>query len=194
MSSPPPLSPAVARQPLHTRSITARGFRREDGLFEVEGLLEDTKSFDLRLMSGARSAGAPVHRMWLRITYDATFTIVAAEAASEANPYPGYCESIAPKYSALVGLSMRPGFTAKVRALFGGTSGCTHLTDLIGILATTAFQNVAGQVSQAPDQKPYQLDRCHALATDGAAVARFYPRWYSGSSHVRGDDVPSGNP
>jgi hypothetical protein len=25
---------------------------------------------------------------------------------------------------------------------------------------------------------PWQLDRCHALRTDGPAVAKFYPRWH----------------
>jgi len=28
-----------------------------------------------------------------------------------------------------------------------------------------------------PRQKPFQLDKCHALRTDGGAVAQFYPRW-----------------
>jgi hypothetical protein len=25
--------------------------------------------------------------------------------------------------------------------------------------------------------KPFQLDNCHALRTDGLAVAKYYPRW-----------------
>ena len=26
-------------------------------------------------------------------------------------------------------------------------------------------------------QQPFQLNRCHALKLDGAAVATYYPRW-----------------
>jgi len=67
-----------------------------------------------------------------------------------------------------------------VRELLGGTSGCTHLTELVGTLATTSFQTMAGQIGQPADRKPYQLDRCHALAVDAPAVAKYYPQWYVG--------------
>lgn len=189
-----PLSPPSPRTPLHQRNISITGYRRDDGLFEVEGVLEDTKSFDLALMSGPREAGQPVHRMWLRLTYDASLTIIDAEAASDANPYPGYCEAITPRYRGLIGMSMRPGFTAKVRELVGGTAGCTHLTDMISMLATTAFQTLAGQVQFDPERKPFQLDRCHALATEADAVARFYPRWYRGPLAVDPHRDGGGNP
>ena len=39
---------------------------------------------------------------------------------------------------------------------------------------------LAGQGVMKQDTKPYQLDRCHALRTDGPAVARYYPVWYRG--------------
>ena len=45
-----PLSlPAVPRQPLHRRTISIRGYKREDGLFDVEGHLHDTKDFDFNV-------------------------------------------------------------------------------------------------------------------------------------------------
>jgi hypothetical protein len=107
-------------------------------------------------------------------------TIVDAEACSDAVPYAGFCETITPKYKQLIGLSIRPGFTYRVRELFSGTKGCTHITDLISTVATTAFQSMAGQGVANPDKQPFALDRCHALALNGGAVARFYPRWYQG--------------
>jgi hypothetical protein len=176
-----PLSPsAVPRQSLHRRNITIRGYKREDGLFDIEGHLHDTKDIDFRVASGMRSAGEPVHSMWLRITIDATLTIVDAEAASDATPYPGDCDQIAPDYRKLIGLAIRPGFTDRVRKRLGGVHGCTHITELVGSLATTAFQTFAGQGLQNPDEKPFQLDRCHALRTDGPTIARYYPKWYRG--------------
>lgn len=47
-----PLSTAAARKPLHHRAISARGYKRDDGLFEVEGHLLDTKSYSFKLKSG----------------------------------------------------------------------------------------------------------------------------------------------
>lgn len=178
-----PLSlPAVPRQSLHRRNITIRGYKREDGLFDIEGHLHDTKDIDFKVASGSRMAGESLHSMWLRITIDATLTIVDAEAASDAMPYVGYCDQIAPDYKKLIGMAIRPGFTNRVREQLGGIHGCTHITELIGSLATTAFQTIAGQGLQNPDNKPFQLDRCHALRTDGPAIARYYPQWYRGAT------------
>lgn len=172
--------PAVSRQPLHHRNITMRGYKRDDGLFDIEGHLHDMKDVDFKVASGMRYAGDSIHSMWLRITIDATLTIVDAEASSDSMPYPGYCSDIAPDYRKLIGLAIRPGFTNQVRTRLGGIHGCTHITELVSTLATTAFQTIAGQGLQSPRAKPFQLDRCHALRTDGPAVARFYPQWYRG--------------
>jgi hypothetical protein len=49
---------------------------------------------------------------------------------------------------------------------------------------------MAGQRVQDPDQRPFQLDRCHALDATGAAVARYYPRWYKGTEPIE----PAGEP
>ncbi len=174
-----PLSPPKsARKPLHHRAISVRGYVRDDGLFDIEGHLGDTKAVDLKLQSKHLPAGEPIHEMWLRITIDKNLNIVDAEAVTDAMPYEGTCDQIVPEYRALIGLSITPGFTHRVKTLFGGTRGCTHLTDLIGIVATTAFQTLAGQPGQNRDQQPFQLDRCHALRVDGDTVAEYYPRWH----------------
>ncbi len=157
-----------------------RGYKRDDGLFDIEGHLHDTKDVDFKVASGMRYAGDSIHSMWLRITIDETLTIVDAVASTDAMPYPGECNRIAPDYRKLIGLAIRPGFTNHVRNRLGGINGCTHMTELVSSLATTAFQTIAGQGLQPPASKPFQLDRCHALRSDGPAVARFYPQWYRG--------------
>ena len=179
-----PLCAPAPRQPLHHRDISVRGYQRDDGMFDIEGHLHDTKAVDFNVASGRRVAGESIHSMWLRITIDRTLTIVDAEAATDAMPYVGHCDTITPDYKKLVGLALRPGFSSQVKKLLGGTRGCTHLTDLIGIVATTAFQTIAGQGLQTPGSRPYQLDRCHALAVTAPAVARYYPEWYRGDQPI----------
>ena len=142
-----PLTPSIARELIHTCSIIIiHGYLRADGLYDIEGHLTDAKTRDMTLTVGVRKAGEPIHEMWLRITIDKRLNIVAAEAQSDAMPYPGHCDKITPKYQQLVGLSLLPGFTAKVRDIFGGVEGCTHITELIGKVATTAYQTLAGEV------------------------------------------------
>lgn len=172
--------PPVARVRAHTRRIIVEGFRREDGLLELDASLTDVKDTDYPLASGLRKAGDPVHLMYVRVTLDAEFTIVHAEACSEWVPYPGGCDTIGPKYSQLVGLNLVRGFRRTVGEMFDGVSGCSHITELLFSLPTAAIQTFATFRRETDDDvgKPFQLDRCHALETSTETVRRYYPRWY----------------
>lgn len=183
-----PLSPSVSRRALrHTRAIQVAAFARDDGLWDIEAHITDIKTRDIQLATGLRPANTPVHDLWLRLTIDTRLTIVDAEAVSDAVPYPGFCDTIGPAYKKLIGLNLLQGFRQQLKERLGGIQGCTHLTELAQVLPTAAIQAFAGDVfntrdgagSDAQDTQPFQLDRCQALRTDGAAVARYYPRWAS---------------
>ena len=65
----------------------------------------------------------------------------------------------------------------------GGVHGCTHLTEVVGTLPTLAVQMFAGLVREIEGtDKPFQLDRCHALDTRSETVRRYYPQWYRGAA------------
>lgn len=190
MSSSPP------RRLVHTRSIRVDAYVREDGLWDVEAALTDTKAKDFSLATGVRKAGDPVHQMSLRVTVDAGLNIVDASAASSWVPYPGHCDTFGAAYRQLIGLNLGRGFRRHVRDRLGGVQGCTHLTELASVLPTATIQAFAGEVYQprdavhepqaadhsATDARPFQLDQCRALRIEGPAVATFYPRWYTGAS------------
>jgi DUF2889 family protein len=184
----PGLEPTVERELLHRREIEIRGFKRADGLFDIEGHLVDTKPYDFRLAAGVRPAGEAVHGMWLRITVDRELKIVDAAASMDAMPYVDYCNQVVPAYKLLIGLAIRPGYQQRLKELLGGVRGCTHITELAGSLATATFQTMAGQRIQPEHQKPFQLDRCHALAVTSPVVGRYYPKWYRGTEPVKAAD------
>jgi Protein of unknown function (DUF2889) len=175
-----PLPPSSAeRTEVHRRTITLRGFRRADGLWEVEGHLEDVRAHDFRFPGGERRGGAPIHSMSMRLTVDGTALIVDAVAATDASPFEGICGRVAPDYAALIGLRVGPGFSRATARLFGGVRGCTHMSELLRTMGTGVLQTLAGtDLAVSETQKPFQLDGCHALASDGPQVASFYPRWY----------------
>lgn len=181
-----------SRRHVHTRSIKVDAYVRDDGLWDIEATLADTKSRDFPLASETRPAGEPVHDMVLTLTVDTRMNVVAAAAQSKRVPYPGFCEPIAADYGKLVGLNLARGFREAARERLGGPQGCTHLTELCGVLPTVAVQGFAGEVvpirdvsqsageaSPTADKRPFQIDRCYALRANGPAVARFYPRWSS---------------
>ena len=183
-----PLSkPAVPRKRLHTRDIRYEGFRRDDGIYEIVARIRDTKDDDCELASGIRRGGDPIHDMSVRIAFDADFTITETEASSDWVPYFGGCDTIAPAYQRIVGLSLLQGFRNAVRERLGGLEGCTHITELLSGVPTAAIQLRAGEMNETEGvdgNQPFQLDRCHALATTGETVRTYYPRWYRGPQRV----------
>jgi Protein of unknown function (DUF2889) len=170
----------VEREHRHTRRVRYEGFKRGDGLWDIEAHLTDVKNHDVPMKTGVLRAGQPMHEMWLRVTVDRSLTILDAIASSDAVPYPGGCESIAPAYRKLVGLNLARGFRRQVKELLGGVRGCTHLTELLAGLPTAAIQTFAGEMPEERDGggKPFQLDQCHALETSSETVKKWYPKWY----------------
>ena len=170
----------VERELTHTRRVRYEGYKRSDGLWDIEGHLTDIKNHDYQLKTGVRRAGRPVHSMWLRLTIDRRLDIVDACASSEVVPYPGGCEAIAPQYRKLVGLNLAKDFRRNVQALLGGVRGCTHLTEMLAGMPTAAIQTFAGEMQEEREDggKPFQLDQCHALETSGETVRKWYPKWY----------------
>lgn len=179
----PAAIPSITRRPLHRRALDVQVFARDDGLFDVEASLVDTKSHDVPLAGATRKAGEPIHHMRLLLTVDTALTITAASSETLWMPYAGACNEHGNTYARLVGLSLMKGFRQAVQERFAGTRGCTHLTELCQVLPTAVIQAMAGSVidtreGDADGNPPFQLDRCHALRRDGPTVAKFYPRWH----------------
>lgn len=177
-----PLSPPAPRQLRHTRAITVEAFLRDDGMWDLDACIRDVKTHDIDLPSGRRPANVPVHDLKLRVTIDRDMVIVDAEAASDAVPYPGFCDTITPAYKQLIGLSLLKHFRLHLKDRLSGVLGCTHLTELAQVLPTAAIQafaddEMANRPGETASGRPYELDRCHALRLDGPVVEKYYPRW-----------------
>jgi hypothetical protein len=179
-----PLPTPPTRTRLHTRRVSYEGFRRDDGLFDLEGHLIDVKDHDYALLTGLRPAGVPVHDMWARVTLGSDYIIRSIEVRTDGMPYEGACDRIEPAYGKLAGASLLHGFRKTLYDAMGGVRGCSHVTELLAHAPTAAIQMFAGlrrEIEPGGD-KPFQLDRCHALETTTDTVRRYYPQWYRGAA------------
>lgn len=171
----------VKRKLLHTRHVICNGYAREDGLWDVEGHLADVRTVDC--LSKRRKilvrAGETLHGMRLRITVNEMMNIVDAQALTEHSPH-GECRTVGAAYAALKGLTIGPGFLSAVKERFRGIKGCTHLTELVGPVATTAIQTVISAREQltgaalvpgeeSKGQGASLVDSCHAWRRSGEA-------------------------
>ena len=187
-----PLSPPKSRQHLHTRSIDLKGYYRDDGLFDLEARIVDTKTYTYDApRTGLVGSGHPVHDMSIRLSVDHSLTVREVEAVMNVQPY-GVCSDVLGNFQRLVGLQMGPGWSKRVRKVIGGVMGCTHIGDLLGPLATVAFQTMGGDyvmdlmAKHQSDRKPsgdeeampLMLNGCHAWDISGEIVKKDYPQFY----------------
>jgi hypothetical protein len=186
------LSTPAPRRHLHTRSIACEGFERDDGLFDIEARIVDTKTYAVtEPYRGLRQPGEHVHDMELRLTLDRDMVVRDIEVTTSHAPYDP-CFTVAQAYQALVGAKIGGGWRRAVNEAVGGTKGCTHLRELLMPAATVAFQTLgswpkAGKVATeaAPDtakKKPYFIDGCKAWAANGPVVERLFPIHYRKSA------------
>jgi hypothetical protein len=171
-----PLPAAASSKPIHNRNINCWGYLREDGLWDIEGSLIDAKTYAFpNEHRGEIKANEPIHEMWMRLTVDDSMTIVEVYAETDNSPF-AICPVITPQFQKLKGLRIAKGFNGKVFELFGGVEGCTHHVELIGRLATVAFQSifpyrnrqaVAEGRSPNTNRRSRLVNTCHAFAEDG---------------------------
>jgi len=191
----------VPREAVHLRSINTRGFLRSDGLWDLEAELIDTKDYQTTTNGDRpRAAGEPVHRMQIRLTIDDDFVVRAAVAAMLDTPF-GECAPAAEPFDGLVGARIGPGWRKQVDAAMGGIRGCTHLRELLGVMATVAFQTVPGYrrheqklrgEEAAPLREPaHQMGKCLSWDFDGPVIARIAPQ-FIGWKRRPGDTGGSG--
>jgi len=181
-----PLSEPVARKNIHRRNIDCRGFLREDGLWDIETHLIDTKSdITLALERGEIKAGEALHDISLRVTIDSELIIKDIEASTDLAPM-NACSDPNPWYKKLIGEQIATGWRLKVKAIFAGVQGCTHLNDMLTISAATAFQTVypwqmQQNIRKVGADKTFKyvagmmLNSCHGFSQEGHMIKSNWP-------------------
>lgn len=158
-----PLSaPDIERQHFHTRRIACEAFERSDGLWDVEGHMVDTKTYD----TDRGRAGDALHNMWVRLTIDTDFVIRDVQAAMDAFPQQS-CPFAVEPMKGLIGIRIGRGWQREVNAKIGASLGCTHLRELLAPMATTAMQAMGGILRSRGTGRPRQgKGTCYAKSDE----------------------------
>jgi hypothetical protein len=170
------------REELHHRRIDLRFFRCADGLYEVEGHLVDRKTHPFRrqLANEDTPAGEPLHDILVRIVLDDALLIHDARAEMTVTPFT-VCQGAEQTLVPLMGLRIGSGWMKQVRERLGGSASCTHIVELLGPMATCAFQGLAPQrlvqinTPGREQQRLAKVDSCYAYAGDREIVAQLWP-------------------
>lgn len=181
-----PLPPSVPREELHLRRIEVRGYRRVDGLYDVEAHMVDTKAQALTVGAGRLvQPGEPVHDMSVRLVVNEQLDVIDVIACTDAAPH-GICPEAPKTLQSLQGLRIGAGWSKAIGERLAGRKGCTHLTELLKPLATVAFQTLwKVRENQPPavdaNGKPRKIDSCYAYASDRDVVRDKWPVYFIGN-------------
>ena len=174
-----PLPSPQPRALAHTRQVTYHGFRRDDGLWDIEGHLRDAKPFAFDL-PGERTLAVnePIHEMFIRVTVNEQLVVQAIEVAMDSVPH-SECPPAQVPMQWMVGSCMTSGWRKAIDEHLGKAKGCTHLRELLFNMATAAFQTITSNFGQTqPDVPPPHLGRCMSWGFESPLVERQYPMFF----------------
>jgi len=168
--------------------VIYQGYERDDGLWDIEAELHDSKTYDgTSLRDGSvRPAGAAIHHLWLRVTVGRDLVVHAIEAAMDTVPLHD-CPLARDALQRMVGCSMARGWRQSIQKHLGGVASCTHLRELLFNLATASFQTLPAAFTPASDDEPPRhLNQCTGWDFHGQGVKEYYPRFYRGAATAPG--------
>ena len=182
-----PLPPPAARQPLHTRTVTFNGFERDDGLWDIDANLRDSRHYPTQAVEkGMVAAGDAVHDMFLRVTVDDDLVIREITASMASVPF-SQCPQALPPLQSLVGCTLGPGWHRVLSETLGGVKSCTHIRELLFNLATAAYQTIpvrravlrfGGPNNLVPGGPPsFHMGKCKSWDFNGPVIAHYYPQF-----------------
>ncbi len=167
------------------------GYQRDDGLFEIEGRVTDTKTYPFSPYEGGRlvAPGEALHDMWVRLVIDDTMLVHEVLAVTDSHPYP-QCPEAAAALAGLKGLRIASGWAKAVNERLGGVKGCTHLREILMPLASAAYQTLTStrmSREQAVDAsgRPLKIDSCYAYATHREQVQIRWPKFHKASADAK---------
>jgi hypothetical protein len=137
-----PVEPMFPENPefplIHTRRYEVRAFRMADDRFLLRGVVCDEKPAGLYVTEDPDPLWLHHMIVEMEVVYP-TFVIERAYAKFHQHPHLS-CTDITDHYKKLEGMSIARGFNAKVKELFAGSRGCTHITALLSAMAPVAIQ------------------------------------------------------
>ncbi|MGH8786889.1 MAG: DUF2889 domain-containing protein [Cupriavidus necator] len=175
--------PACARKAAHTRTIQLQAYERQDGLWDLEALIEDTKPEEFATQTTHFSCGVPIHLMAMRVTVNGALDVLAAEGSMQRMPFPSICPEAQSRLERLVGANLLKGFRQEISKRISAHERCSHLSELAALLPTLAVQTIlqakiVDEVETQPSSRPLKIGGCHAWREDGPLVMKHYPQWY----------------
>ncbi len=165
---------------VHTRDLSITTYAAYPHSFLIEGRLHDLCMFERYSLAGGKRPAGSLHEMIVRMRLSGSLVIDSIEAEMPVVPMPE-CLKAMDSLKPLEGISIKSGFTLKVKELVGGPKGCAHLVSLVLAMASAAVQGAWSAVSRNKETiEAYKsrvadvlVDTCIVWKKDGPRVSEY---------------------
>lgn len=172
-----PLPPPVDRELHHTRQVTFKGYKRVDGLWDIEGEMSDRKSHEFEIpLERTWQPDEAIHHMRIRLTLDDQLVVKDIAVSMDSIPH-AECPKAQDPMKKMIGSSILSGWRKSIDLNLGGVHGCTHLRELLYTMATAAIQTIPASFEVPEGRPPMHLGKCLAWRFDGEAVKMHHPEF-----------------
>jgi len=166
---------------VHNRNVEISTFECKQGGIIVQAELKDNRLQSYYKFNGEKSAPHLVHHMIIRMHVEGPgLTIKAIEAEMPGIPRVD-CIETQKSLDIVKGMSIAPGFTAKIKQILGGANGCSHLTTLLLAMGPAAVQGYWAHFARKPlpeklpadTMNQYLIDTCWVWRKEGKLAKEF---------------------
>ncbi|MBA3011646.1 MAG: DUF2889 domain-containing protein [Proteobacteria bacterium] len=148
----------------------------DDEYILIAGELKERNLITVYERSGERIEPNVFHHMQIQLLVkSAELKILDIHVKIPGAPHDDICREMENSLDKIKGLTIAPGFTAKVKKIAGGIKGCAHLTTLLLSMAPAALQGYwifeareeHRSANSILDVEKYLVDTCYAWRKDG---------------------------
>lgn len=169
LASSTELPPEPPYKLIHNRIYDVNSYYVDDHTMLVRGIVHDQKPPGMYVTDDPEALSIHLMTVDLTVSYP-ELTITDVEAVMDVTPHPE-CTDITPSYKQLIGLSIARGFSRKVKDLFGGPGGCTHIGALLQAMAPVVVQSMWSMRRASTTGSPMKLPEGTSRDERRAAMA-----------------------
>jgi hypothetical protein len=146
---------------LRTRNIEVTTYDYDGQRIIIEGLLKDDRFQESHAITGETFPRGVIHHMAIRLLVNCSNLLIEEVDVDLISVPREACRETIDCLASIKGLNITKGFTLKIKKIAGGAKGCTHLVELLQVMAPAVIQGYAAHQSQEP--APFDSERAKVI-------------------------------
>jgi hypothetical protein len=162
---------------IHTRDIQLSTYPHSDSQVIIHGILKDQRYIRVFDITGDVKQPGIIHHMDVKLMVSSNPLMIEDAQAKMLHVPMDECKKTLDAIEKLKGIKIQSGFSKNIRNIMGGNKGCTHLCQLIIVMAQEIVHGWMTQKrkdkSPVPkdidslDEKKFLIDSCRMWTKNG---------------------------